>query len=135
MMAIATYFEDTNEVKKLKKDIASMEEAIWKSGWDGAWFRRAYDDFGKVLGSKKNKEGKIFVEPQGICIMAGLGLEEWDERKKHLILFPNIWRPGMESCFSSLHSANTTCIWVKYHPTRLVIRRMPEFSATPIHGS
>lgn len=81
MMAIANYFEDTDEVKKLKKDIASMEEAIWKSGWDGAWFRRAYDDFGKVLGSRKNKEGKIFVEPQGICIMAGLGLKNGKAKK------------------------------------------------------
>ena len=81
MMAIAAYFEDVNEVKKLKKDIASMEEAIWKSGWDGAWFRRAYDDFGKVLGARKNKEGKIFVEPQGICIMAGLGLKNGKAKK------------------------------------------------------
>jgi cellobiose phosphorylase len=81
MLAIATYTEDANAIKKLKKDIASMEEAIWKSGWDGAWFRRAYDDFGKVLGSKKNKEGKIFVEPQGICVMAGLGLKNGKAKK------------------------------------------------------
>jgi cellobiose phosphorylase len=54
---------------------AEMEETIWKVGWDGAWFRRAYDNFGHVLGSKENTEGKIFVEPQGICIMAGLGLD------------------------------------------------------------
>jgi cellobiose phosphorylase len=81
MMAIATYFEDADEVKKFKKYITSMEESIWKSGWDGAWFRRAYDDFGKVLGSRKNKEGKIFVEPQGICIMAGLGLKNGKAKK------------------------------------------------------
>ncbi len=74
MFAIANYLEDEDQAKKLKKDIALMEAAVWKFGWDGAWFRRAYDDFGKVLGSKKNKEGKIFIEPQGICIMAGLGL-------------------------------------------------------------
>ena len=76
MMGIATYLEETEELKKLKKISISMEEAVWKSGWDGAWFRRAYDDFGKVLGSKKNKEGKIFIEPQGICVMAGLGLKD-----------------------------------------------------------
>src|SRR5204863_2219312 len=44
-------------------------------GWDGEWFRRAYDDFGHVLGSKENTEGQIFIEPQGICIMAGLGVD------------------------------------------------------------
>ncbi len=53
-----------------------MEAAIWEAGWDGEWFRRAYDDFGHVLGSKENDEGSIFIEPQGICIMAGLGVED-----------------------------------------------------------
>ena len=52
---------------------AEMEKAVWAAGWDGDWFRRAYDDFGHVLGSKENDEGKIFIEPQGICVMAGLG--------------------------------------------------------------
>ncbi len=55
---------------------AEMEAVIWRHGWDGEWFRRAYDDFGRVLGSKENDEGRIFIEPQGICIMAGLGLDD-----------------------------------------------------------
>ncbi len=53
-----------------------MEATIWSHGWDGAWFRRAYDDSGHVLGSQENAEGRIFIEPQGICIMAGLGLDD-----------------------------------------------------------
>jgi len=55
---------------------AEMENVIWQHGWDGEWFRRAYDDFGHVLGSKENQEGRIFIEPQGICVMAGLGVED-----------------------------------------------------------
>jgi cellobiose phosphorylase len=53
-----------------------MEKAIWESGWDGEWFLRAYDDYGNPLGSKDCEEGQIFIEPQGICIMAGLGIED-----------------------------------------------------------
>jgi cellobiose phosphorylase len=53
-----------------------MESTVWEYGWDGEWFRRAYDDFGHVLGSKENDEGKIFIEPQGICVMADLGIED-----------------------------------------------------------
>ena len=53
-----------------------MEQAIWQSGWDGEWFRRAYDAFGEPLGSHLNDEGQIFIEPQGLCVMAGLGV--WD---------------------------------------------------------
>ena len=33
------------------------------------------DDFGQVLGSTDNAEGRIFIEPQGICVMAGLGVD------------------------------------------------------------
>ena len=55
---------------------AEMEAVIWQHGWDGEWFRRAYDDFGHVLGSKENEEGQIFIEPQGICVMADLGLAD-----------------------------------------------------------
>ncbi|CAG1002115.1 partial cellobiose phosphorylase, partial [Anaerolineae bacterium] len=56
--------------------VSQMESVIWQHGWDGEWFRRAYDDFGHVLGSKENDEGRIFIEPQGICVMAGLGVDD-----------------------------------------------------------
>ena len=53
-----------------------MIEAVWKYGWDGEWFRRAYDFFGDVVGSAENEEGQIWIEPQGICVMAGIGLDD-----------------------------------------------------------
>ncbi len=53
-----------------------MEKVVWAAGWDGAWFRRAYDDSGKPIGSQECQEGQIFIEPQGMCVMAGLGLED-----------------------------------------------------------
>jgi cellobiose phosphorylase len=53
-----------------------MEAAVWESGWDGAWFRRAFDAHGRPVGSLENEEGQIFIEPQGMCIMAGLGLAD-----------------------------------------------------------
>jgi cellobiose phosphorylase len=55
---------------------SKMEDAIWAAGWDGSWFRRAYDSFGQVLGSQTNEQGRLFIEPQGVCIMAGLGLND-----------------------------------------------------------
>jgi len=51
-----------------------MGTAVDEHGWDGAWFRRAYDHFGRPVGSAENDEGRIFIEPQGICVMAGIGL-------------------------------------------------------------
>ena len=53
---------------------ADMVAAVETHGWDGAWFRRAYDFFGEPVGSAANDEGQIFIEPQGICVLAGIGL-------------------------------------------------------------
>jgi cellobiose phosphorylase len=53
-----------------------MSETIRAHGWDGEWFLRAYDDFGRPLGSRQNAEGRIFIEPQGWCVMAGVGLDD-----------------------------------------------------------
>jgi cellobiose phosphorylase len=59
-----------------RQAIELMEKAVWAAGWDGAWFRRAYDDFGEPVGSLTCTEGQIFIEPQGMCIMAGLGITD-----------------------------------------------------------
>ncbi len=53
-----------------------MQAAVQEHGWDGGWFLRAYDHFGGKIGSRECQEGQIFIEPQGMCIMAGIGLED-----------------------------------------------------------
>ncbi len=55
---------------------ASMDDAVRRHGWDGAWFRRAFDYEGNPVGSVSNGEGRIFIEPQGICVLAGIGLDD-----------------------------------------------------------
>jgi len=54
----------------------TMDAAVRAHGWDGAWFRRAYDYFGNPVGSAGNQEGKIFIEPQGMCVLAGIGVDD-----------------------------------------------------------
>ena len=56
--------------------VASMEEAVKRHGWDGEWFLRAYDFYGRKIGSNENAEGKIFIESQGWCAMARIGADE-----------------------------------------------------------
>ena len=51
-----------------------MTQVVLEHGWDGDWFLRAYDYFGDPVGSETCAEGKIFIEPQGFCVMAGIGL-------------------------------------------------------------
>ncbi len=66
----------TDEAARAQKAIDEMVEAVKKDGWDGDWYLRAYDFFGNKIGSKENEEGKIFIESQGWCTMAGIGKEE-----------------------------------------------------------
>ena len=56
--------------------VRDMERAIREHGWDGEWFLRAYDYYGRKVGSHENDEGKIFIESQGWCTMARVGAEE-----------------------------------------------------------
>ena len=65
----------TEEAAAARKHIDAVEQATLTAGWDGAWFRRAYDAFGAPVGSRECDEGQIFIEPQGMCVMAGIGRE------------------------------------------------------------
>ena len=70
-----------DEAKKAQNAIDTMRENTMKYGFDGEWFLRAYDDFGKKVGSKECEEGKIFIEPQGFAVMAGLGSDSGKDIK------------------------------------------------------
>ena len=79
------------EAERATKAVAAMNKTILEHGWDGEWFLRAYDAFGNPVGTNQSEEGKIFVEPQGFCVMAGIGIEEGkakqalDSTRKHLL--------------------------------------------------
>ncbi|MBV5315127.1 MAG: glycosyl transferase [Prolixibacteraceae bacterium] len=66
----------TGEAARAQKDVDQMIEAIKQHGWDGDWFLRAYDYYGRKIGSNECEEGKIFIESNGWCTMAGIGIEE-----------------------------------------------------------
>ncbi|MCL2080740.1 MAG: glycosyl transferase [Oscillospiraceae bacterium] len=65
--------EDTVEAEKA---VAAIRKAVDEHGWDGNWFLRAYDAYGKKIGGAECEEGQIFIEPQGFCVMAGVGVED-----------------------------------------------------------
>lgn len=66
----------TDEAARAQKHVDQMVDAVKKHGWDGEWFLRAYDYYGNKIGSNENEEGKIFIESNGWCAMAGIGKEE-----------------------------------------------------------
>jgi cellobiose phosphorylase len=56
--------------------VDQMIKVVEDAGWDGEWFVRAYDAFSNPIGSKVCEEGQIYIEPQGMCVMAGIGVED-----------------------------------------------------------
>lgn len=75
----ATLMQKVNETKESKRafdEVNKMRETIMKYGYDGSWFLRAYDDFGKKIGSEECEEGKIFIESQGVCVMGKCGISD-----------------------------------------------------------
>jgi cellobiose phosphorylase len=64
------------EAAEAQAHVDRMVQAVLAHGWDGEWFLRAYDYFGRKVGSRENEEGRIFIESQGFCAMAGIGLAE-----------------------------------------------------------
>ena len=67
---------DQAEADRARKEVEIMRAAVMKDGWDGEWFVRAYDAYSHKVGSKECEEGQIFIEPQGFCVLAGIGVEE-----------------------------------------------------------
>jgi len=81
LAAIAAKRNLNDEARHYLAEAAKLEKTVLRHGWDGQWFVRAYDDFGRPVGSKACEEGKIFIEPQGMCIMAGIGLTDGRARR------------------------------------------------------
>jgi cellobiose phosphorylase len=73
---LCTKLGKSQEAARARSHIDAMIESVKKHGWDGEWFIRAYDYYGNKIGSKENEEGKIFIESNGWCTMAGIGKEE-----------------------------------------------------------
>ncbi len=73
--AICRHLGLDDEAVAVCNHVNDMIKAVTESGWDGEWFLRAYDAAGEKVGSHECKEGQIFIEPQGFCVMAGIGTD------------------------------------------------------------
>jgi len=74
--AILNHLGHIEEANNVNENVSAMYDSVIKSGWDGEWFLRAYDATSQKVGSNECEEGKIFIEPQGFCVMAGIGVKE-----------------------------------------------------------
>ena len=67
-----------------------MVEVVKKHGWDGECYLRAYDYYGRKVGSHENKEGKSLSNPKNVvlwlklCLEEGMAKKSSDSVKKYL---------------------------------------------------
>ena len=70
-----------DEAARAESEVNKMYQTVLDAGWDGEWFIRAYDAFGEKVGSDECEEGKIYIEPQGFCVLADIGVREGHAKK------------------------------------------------------
>jgi len=75
MVDLYQFMDKADDVARVQGYHKEMLDAVETDGWDGDWYRRAYDANGNPVGSKENKEGKIYIESQGWCVMGGAGAD------------------------------------------------------------
>ncbi|MCL1869619.1 MAG: glycosyl transferase [Promicromonosporaceae bacterium] len=75
---LAAHRGDAAQAQRATEAVEAMGTALLTDGWDGRWFLRAYDYYGRPIGTDADPEGKIWIEPQGFAIMAGVGVESTD---------------------------------------------------------
>ncbi len=75
LVAIERRLGRTERADRYQQYVEDMTAAVEKDGWDGEWFIRAYDAMGRKVGSHECEDGQIFIESQGYCVMAGIGVE------------------------------------------------------------
>ena len=66
----------SEEENAVRSHVDDMYKTVLDAGWDGEWFLRAYDAESRKVGSHECEDGQIYIEPQGFCVMAGIGVKE-----------------------------------------------------------
>ena len=73
------YIREKGEIERYErysKILTDLQISLNNQGWDGRWFRRAYMDDGKILGSIENEECRIDSIAQSWAIISGAGNQD-----------------------------------------------------------
>ncbi len=82
--------DDAARIARLRDEMLKTVERV---AWDGAWYTRAYDAAGRVIGSKTNDEGQIFIESQGWCVLGGAGIDNGRARRALQSVHERLYTP------------------------------------------
>lgn len=93
--------ERRGEDGRLYREIyEAQNRLVTETAWDGAWFRRCITDTGRMIGSEKEPQAKIWLNTQSWSVISGMGT-------------PNQQKTAMDSVYRLL---NTPLGIKKIHP-------------------
>jgi len=77
------------EARLMRRWQAEMVQAINQHAWDGNWYRCALDDDGRPIGSRRNRQGKLFLNMQSWAQLGGVCDDQrwaraWQSVRNHL---------------------------------------------------
>lgn len=67
---------ETQTAERLDALRAKQAAAILEQCWDGAWWRRAFDDDGNPVGTVSSEFGQIWLNTQSWAVLSGVGSAE-----------------------------------------------------------
>lgn len=71
LVTLAKLIRKEKDALKLNKLYQKMSKVINRRSWDGSWYIRVFDEFGRPVGSKKCKEGgKIYLNTQSWAVLS-----------------------------------------------------------------
>jgi cellobiose phosphorylase len=73
---LARIRRDLPAFARLEDLFKKQETAILACAWDGAWWRRGFDDDGKPIGSQNCEFGKIWLNTQSWSVLSGVGAHD-----------------------------------------------------------
>ncbi|MCC5845637.1 MAG: hypothetical protein JJU05_15415 [Verrucomicrobia bacterium] len=90
LQELFTFRMEENRAYTCGQRAETMREALKNQAWDGNWFVRCFDDRGEPVGSLRNDEGKLYLNPQSWALITGIADETQREQmlaacREHLL--------------------------------------------------
>jgi len=95
LSALYRFLKQEDDAKRIDGHYAAMLETVETQAWDGAWYTRAFDSYGKPVGSKTCEEGKIYIESQAWCVLGGAGQTNGRAKKALQAVEKYLYKPGL----------------------------------------
>ncbi|HVU23500.1 MAG TPA: glycosyl transferase [Opitutus sp.] len=95
LSALYRFLGRDSEAKRVDGHYATMLDTVETQAWDGAWYTRAFDSFGKPVGSKTCEEGRIYIESQAWCVLGGAGRTNGRAKKALQAVEKYLYKPGL----------------------------------------